>query len=219
MATKTVSKPSVYNPRVGSRVAPAPVSSGVSFRSLPPATFTQIATTCDHWLGKAAGDYASPASRWLFEMAHEVKALLEPLREEEARKARRLFHLEQLLAQWNEVFGNSGEGELASPKALAVALREQSATIERLSSELESARTVGAAAEARCLDVLQQHHRAHGEELRRMAERHQQEIEFLKEVHAAHLRGEQQRAAPGGGGAPQHHLRSASRLMLSELSR
>ena len=73
----------------------------------------------------------------------------------------------------------------------AVALREQSATIERLSAELESARTVGAAAEARCLDVLGQHHRAHREEMRRMAERHEQEIEFLKEVHAAHLRGAQ----------------------------
>ena len=68
------------------RIPPAPIASGLSVRKLPKASVEQIARTCDHWLGKTQGGYEHPSTRYLFEMAHELKALIEPLRAEEARK-------------------------------------------------------------------------------------------------------------------------------------
>ena len=71
-------------------------------RTLPVASVDQIAKTCDFWLAKSSGDYGHPSTRHLFELAHELKALIEPLRAEELRKDTRLHHLEEMLAQWNE---------------------------------------------------------------------------------------------------------------------
>ena len=101
MATR-LDTPAHYEPRMPTRIAPAPIASGISVRKLPAASVDQIAKTCDHWLAKGGGDYGHPATRRLFEMAHEVKALLEPLQVEERRKDTRLHHLEEILAQWNE---------------------------------------------------------------------------------------------------------------------
>jgi hypothetical protein len=89
-------------PPVSARVAPAPVASGISFRKLPPASIQSIGSCVDHYLSKCQGSYEHPAARWLFECAHDVKALAEPLRAEEARKNERLRHLEDMLSQWNE---------------------------------------------------------------------------------------------------------------------
>jgi hypothetical protein len=84
------------------RCAPAPLSSGVSFRRLPTASIEHVSRTVDHWLEKTRGSYEHPSSRHTFEMGHELKALIEPLRAEEARKDARLRTLEEMLAQWNE---------------------------------------------------------------------------------------------------------------------
>ena len=116
---------STYEPRAtATRMPPAPIASGISARKLPTASITQIGTTCDHWLAKSAGSgYGHPAQRGMFEMAHELKALIGPLRQEEARKDTRLRHLEEMMAQFNEVFGAGlGGGDLVSPAALAEAL-------------------------------------------------------------------------------------------------
>ena len=93
-----------YNPQaaVASRTAPAPLITGVSRRKLPAATVSAMGDCIDHWLSKCQGEYEHPAQRWLFEMAHELKALIEPLRAEEYRKAVRLRHMEQMLSSWNE---------------------------------------------------------------------------------------------------------------------
>lgn len=94
--------PAKYEPKMPTRIAPAPIGSGVSVRKQPVASIDQIAKTCEHWLAKSGGDYSHPATRHMFEMSHELKALIEPLRAEEARKDARLHHLEEIMAQWNE---------------------------------------------------------------------------------------------------------------------
>ena len=53
-------------------------------------------------LAKSAGDYSHPATRHIFEMARELKALIVPLQAEENRRATRTRHLEEIMAQWNE---------------------------------------------------------------------------------------------------------------------
>ena len=58
--------------RIMDRIAPAPVSSGISRRVLPAASFQQLSATCDHWLAKGSG-YEGPASRCLFDLASEIK--------------------------------------------------------------------------------------------------------------------------------------------------
>lgn len=101
----------VYHPTgpVPTRTAPAPLLSGMSRRKMPPASVAAISSCVDHWMSKCTSEYEHPAQRWLFEMGHEVQALLKPLLAEEARKDARLKHLEQLLSQWNEC---------ATPRAL-----------------------------------------------------------------------------------------------------
>ena len=85
------------------RVAPRPASSGISFRSLPLPNYHELSKVCDHYLAKAQGKYDSRASRLLFDLAHEIKGLLEPLISEEQRLRARVSHLEQLMFQWTEV--------------------------------------------------------------------------------------------------------------------
>lgn len=179
-----------YKPApVSSRVAPAPTASGISFRTndLPRVSHRQIAATCDHFLTKCRGDYAAPASRWLFELCHEVKALLAPLFAEEQTTRARLQHLESLLYQWNEVFGAPRDDDLVSPAALAKALKEQKAANERLRADAEAASFAAIATERRCLEALAQHHRAHAQERERIAEQHAAELQRLHAMHEAQL--------------------------------
>ena len=175
-----------YEPQpVARRIAPAPVGSGISIRTLPIASFQKIAACADHWLAKCQGDYSHPATRWVFEMANEVKALLGPLRAEELRRMERLQYLEELLAQWNEVFGGPKSGDLASPTALAAALRDTSVANTRLRAQLDESNTLGGMYEQRCLELLRQHHAAHEAERKRDAKLHAEEIARLRDIHAA----------------------------------
>lgn len=95
--------PAKYTPKMPTRIAPAPIGSGVSVRKLPVASVDQLHAVTEHWLAKSGGDYGHPATRHMFEMGYELQALIEPIRAEEARKDARLFHLEEIMAQWNEV--------------------------------------------------------------------------------------------------------------------
>lgn len=187
--------------QVPTRLAPAPIASGISQRKTAPVSIAQISKTVDHWVGKARGDYAHPSTRWLFEMSMEVKALIEPLKAEERRKEARTRHLEEILAQWNEVFGGPGVGELASPASLAQALREQKETNERLNAELGVVKRTASLTEQRCMDVLAQHHAAHAACIEREAIRHAEEVQRLREVHAAQIKSlasQMMRAHSGG---------------------
>ncbi|KAL1508666.1 hypothetical protein AB1Y20_004762 [Prymnesium parvum] len=133
---------------VASRVAPHPISSGLSVRALPETSFDQLSKVCDFWLLKGAG-YDGPASRCLFELGHEIKALLQPLQQEEYRRKRRVQHLEQMMLQWIEVFGDSdgeslrtGEEKIRSPLAMMQMLQAQARQIQDLTDQLEHARAV-----------------------------------------------------------------------------
>ena len=90
-----------------SRIAPAPISRGMSVRKLPRASYDEIEGVCNHYLAKVCaqrerapplasppltprplhtqtgGAYDGPASRAVFDLAHEVKALLAPAQEED----------------------------------------------------------------------------------------------------------------------------------------
>ena len=100
--------------------------------------------------------------------------------------------------QWNEVFGGPGVGELASPVALAQALREQKDTNERLHDELREVRRVASLTEQRCMDILAQHHAAHAACIEREAVRHAEEIARLRDVHAAQIRSLASQLQEGG---------------------
>lgn len=62
------------------RVGPRGVSSGISFRNLPPPSLDQIKKICEHYQEKCAGTYKSLASRYVYQMATEIEGLVESLK-------------------------------------------------------------------------------------------------------------------------------------------
>ena len=122
-------------------------------------------------------------------MAHELKALIGPLRQEEARKDTRLRHLEEMMAQFNEVFGAGlGGGDLVSPAALAEALYRYKELTVQLKGELEKAAQAEAAHQEHFKLVLSQHHDAWQADRERQSRRHAEEVARLRDLHAAELR-------------------------------
>ena len=166
---------------VPSRVSPHPVSSGISFQALPPATIAEVEKLCDYHVEQCTGRYAGPVSRHLFDLSNEVKSLLAPLQAEDAKKQSRLAYLEALLLQWEEVFGRGGMGEPAqSPGDMARLLAEQQRTIAELTQRLNEAQQAARASEEHCKAMLTQHLRAHRAELLRVEARHAAELERIR---------------------------------------
>lgn len=65
------------------RVGPKGVSSGISFRNLPPPSLDEIKKICEHYQIKCAGTYKSLASRYLYQMASEIDILVDALKASE----------------------------------------------------------------------------------------------------------------------------------------
>lgn len=87
----------------------------------------------------------------------------------------------------SQVFGGPTSGDLASPAALAEALRQYKAVTSQLSEQLEEMKSVHAAAEERFKEVLAQHHAAWAADREREEARHAQEIARLRDLHASEL--------------------------------
>ncbi len=62
------------------RVGPKGISSGISFRDLPPPSLDEIKNICDHYKVKCAGTYKSLASRYVYQMATEIDQLVDALK-------------------------------------------------------------------------------------------------------------------------------------------
>ena len=150
---------------VQSRIAPAPISRGMSVRKLPRASYDEIEGVCNHYLAKTGGAYDGPASRAVFDLAHEVKALLAPAQEEEGRRRARARHLENLMLEWEEVFGQGSSA--LTPAVVVEQLRTQSAEIAQLRARLAATEEYAVAAEAEWERVLAGHHHQHRLELER----------------------------------------------------
>ena len=59
------------------RVGPKGVSSGISFRNLPPPSLDEIKKICEHYQEKCSGTYKSLASRYVYQMATEIEGLVD----------------------------------------------------------------------------------------------------------------------------------------------
>ena len=114
----------------------------------------------------------------------------------------------------HRVFGGPGEGDFASPAALAAGLQKQKLLNQRLVAELQAAREHGAMAERRCLDILAQHHRVHAAERQRETMRHAQDEARLRDLHAASLRSLSAKAPTMYGAAAEDAAEAASKAML-----
>jgi len=78
-ATKPRKKTDIPVPEPRHRVGPKGVSSGISFRQLPPPSLGEIKKVCEHYQTKCAGTYNSLASRYVYQMATEIEDLVEAL--------------------------------------------------------------------------------------------------------------------------------------------
>ena len=115
---------------------------------------------------QTGGAYDGPASRAVFDLAHEVKALLAPAQEEEGRRRARVRHLENLMLEWEEVFGQGSSA--LTPAVVVEQLRAQSAEIAQLRARLAATEEYAVAAEAEWERVLAGHHHQHRLELERV---------------------------------------------------
>lgn len=78
-AQKARKKTDIPVPEPRHRVGPKGVSSGISFRQLPPPSLGEIKKVCEHYQTKCAGTYDSLASRYVYQMATEIEDLVEAL--------------------------------------------------------------------------------------------------------------------------------------------
>ena len=191
---------------VQSRIAPAPISRGMSVRKLPRASYDEIEGVCNHYLAKTGGAYDGPASRAVFDLAHEVKALLAPAQEEEGRRRARVRHLENLMLEWEEVFGQGSSA--LTPAVVVEQLRTQGAEIAQLRARLAATEEYAVAAEAEWERVLAGHHHQHRLELER--------------VHAqfgavSYTGGGGEAAPPSPGAGLRNYLRAETRDRLERL--
>ena len=196
----------VQTTMVQSRIAPAPISRGMSVRKLPRASYDEIEGVCNHYLAKTGGAYDGPASRAVFDLAHEVKALLAPAQEEEGRRRARVRHLENLMLEWEEVFGQGSSA--LTPAVVVEQLRAQSAEIAQLRARLAATEEYAVAAEAEWERVLAGHHHQHRLELER--------------VHAqfgavSYTGGGGEAAPPSPGAGLRNDLRAETRDRLERL--
>ena len=88
------------------RAAPAPISSGISFRELPAPSIDQIIQTCKHYEQKCSGKYSSavPSARYLFQLSREVQTQALVVRNHQVYSHRRLRELKATLEKWKTVF-------------------------------------------------------------------------------------------------------------------
>jgi len=82
MARSNRKKTDIPIPEPRHRVGPRGVSSGISFRELPPPSLDEIKKICEHYQVKCAGTYKSLASRYVYQMATEIEDLVDTLKGE-----------------------------------------------------------------------------------------------------------------------------------------
>ena len=70
-------KTNIPIPEPRHRVGPKGVSSGISFRNLPPPSLDEIKKICEHYQEKCSGTYESLASRYVYQMATEIVDLVD----------------------------------------------------------------------------------------------------------------------------------------------
>lgn len=75
-------KTDILVPEPRHRVGPKGVSSGISFRNLPPPSLDEIKKVCEHYQEKCAGTYDSLASRYVYQMATEIEDLVDVMKGE-----------------------------------------------------------------------------------------------------------------------------------------
>lgn len=85
------------------------------------------------------------------------------------------------------VFGGPGSGDLASPAALADALRQYKSLNAQLTAQLDEMKAQQQTAEESFKEVLRQHHAAWAADRTRESKRHAQEIDRLRDMHANEL--------------------------------
>ncbi|CAM9847454.1 unnamed protein product, partial [Phaeothamnion confervicola] len=88
------------------RTGPPGVSSGVSLRQMRPVNTEEIRRICQHYEEKCGGQYASdsPAARYVFEMAREVRSQLGALDAADDQRAQRLASLAATMEEWEASF-------------------------------------------------------------------------------------------------------------------
>ena len=132
----------------------SPTGTGISVRKLPAPSFTALRKACQFYEVKCSGKYSakSAAARYLFQLSREVQEQIVALEKSDAAKMRRIGFLENLIKEWEDVFGSPTDEELkafrrnglnaslVSPQNLANLIKEQQRRIDELEGMVENAK-------------------------------------------------------------------------------
>ena len=116
--------------------------------------FTALRKACQFYEVKCSGKYSakSAAARYLFQLSREVQEQIVALEKSDAAKMRRIGFLENLIKEWEDVFGSPTDEELkafrtnglnaslVSPQNLANLIKEQQRRIDELEGMVENAK-------------------------------------------------------------------------------
>ena len=131
----------------------SPTGTGISVRKLPAPSYS-FAKGVPVYEVKCSGKYSakSAAARYLFQLSREVQEQIVALEKSDAAKMRRIGFLENLIKEWEDVFGSPTDEELkafrtnglnaslVSPQNLANLIKEQQRRIDELEGMVENAK-------------------------------------------------------------------------------
>eukprot|EP00698_Gefionella_okellyi_P006090 TRINITY_DN15553_c0_g1_i1.p1 TRINITY_DN15553_c0_g1~~TRINITY_DN15553_c0_g1_i1.p1 ORF type:complete len:304 (-),score=80.27 TRINITY_DN15553_c0_g1_i1:6-896(-) len=161
------------------RIAPAPIGSGISLRDLPYPVLSDLRKLCLHYERKAGGKYASDsrAARYLFDLSRELQGILDYIEQEDERRVKRTNHLERVVTEWDQVFGEqAGLKEGLTPKALNDELQKLRRQADELRIQLEGQRNA-------TYDNVSALHGAVDEQHRTLRNRFEADIAALTKTH------------------------------------
>ena len=132
----------------------SPTGTGISVRKLPAPSFTALRKACQFYEVKCSGKYSAKtaAARYLFQLSREVQDQIVALEKSDAAKMRRIGFLENLVKEWEDVFGSPSDEELkafrkngvnsslVSPQNLANLIKAQQRRIDELEGMVENAK-------------------------------------------------------------------------------
>ena len=186
----------------------------MSVRRLPKVTLEQVLKVCQHYEQKCSGKYSSKtlAARYVFALSREVSKLVSTLRDVRSLETSRLAYLEELMREWEEVFGQpsrhilmgaAGDGLVqVTPRSVHAALRRAEERCVTVEGALDALRSQHQAHIDRFEAVIDEHH---------AASRKQYHSEMTRQKRRFHAESEQVRSLAGRRGCTRSGRKSAGK--------
>ncbi|EFC36704.1 predicted protein [Naegleria gruberi] len=153
-----------------------PLSSGVSFRSLPKATCDDIIKVCNFYVEKCEGKYSEKtrAYRMMVEMANEIIKLTNIIQRdfevEYSKQREQNVHLNKVCEEWNNYFGKTVDDKYSklSPRDIRLIIDKLEMDVKKYEDTLNEERLRHYEQERKLHLMINEHHEASRKSIRNM---------------------------------------------------